>query len=112
MNHRLRALLGFVDHYKYLIVMVLGVIVVGFLDENSFRKRIQYQMQISDMKKEIKRYNDQNAEDLRQLRELERDPTAIEKIARERYYMKADDEDIYVLSDDENITSQNNEAAK
>jgi cell division protein FtsB len=25
----------------------------------------------------------------------------MEKIARERYYMKADDEDIFVLSDDE-----------
>jgi cell division protein FtsB len=27
-------------------------------------------------------------------------PKAIEKIARERYFMKADDEDVFVLSDD------------
>ena len=31
---------------------------------------------------------------------LESNPKAIEKIARERYFMKADDEDIFVLSDD------------
>ena len=29
------------------------------------------------------------------------DPKAIARIARERYFMKADDEDIFVLSDDE-----------
>ena len=32
---------------------------------------------------------------------MSKDPKAMEKIARERYFMKADDEDIYVLSDDE-----------
>ena len=36
-----------------------------------------------------------------QIRKLDSDPKAIEKIARERYFMKADDEDIFVLSDDE-----------
>ena len=34
------------------------------------------------------------------IRELDRNPKAMEKIARERYFMKADDEDIFVLSDD------------
>ena len=29
----------------------------------------------------------------------------MEKIARERYFMKADDEDIFVLSDDVNSTN-------
>ena len=33
---------------------------------------------------------------------LDSNPKAIEKIARERYFMKADDEDIFVLSDDQN----------
>jgi cell division protein FtsB len=32
---------------------------------------------------------------------LDSNPKAIKKIARERYFMKADDEDIFVLSDDE-----------
>ena len=35
------------------------------------------------------------------IRELDKDPKAMEKIARERYFMKADDEDIFVLSDDQ-----------
>ena len=35
-----------------------------------------------------------------QIRLLDSDPNAMRKIARERYFMKADDEDIFVLSDD------------
>jgi cell division protein FtsB len=44
---------------------------------------------------------------------LKRDPKAIEKIARERYFMKADGEDIFVLSDDnQSYNSRDNEDAQ
>ena len=92
-------------HYKYLIVIVLGTIMVGVVGNNSFRKRIQYELQIGDLKDEIERYNAQK------LQELTRNPKAIEKVARERYFMKTDDEDIFVLSDDQttNDNDENNE---
>lgn len=108
-----RGLINFLDHYKYLIVIVVGVVVVGFVDENSFMRRIQYELQISDLKAEIKKYTERNEADMRQLRELKRDPKAIQKIARERYFMKADDEDIFVLSDDiKPITPTTHESAE
>lgn len=88
-------------HYKYIIVSVVGILIVGVVDDNSFRKFIELEIQIDDLKSEIKKYNLQNEADTKQLRELKRNPKAIEKIARERYFMKADDEDIYVLSTDE-----------
>ena len=88
-------------HYKYIIVSVVGILIVGVVDDNSFRKFIELELQIDDLKSEIKKYNSQNEADTKQLRELKRKPKAIEKIARERYFMKADDEDIYVLSTDE-----------
>ena len=99
MVSRLSIIWSFVAHYKYLITIVVGVLVVGVLDENSFRKRIQYELQISDLKSEINRYN-KHQSDSRQLKQLQRSPKAIEKIARERYFMKADNEDIFVLSSD------------
>lgn len=98
--NRLNAIWSIISHYKYLIVIVIGVLIVGFVDQNSFRKRIEYELQISDLQAEIDKYNAKNAADTKELRELRNDPNAIEKIARERYFMKADDEDIYVLSDD------------
>ena len=88
-------------HYKYIIVSVVGILIVGVVDDNSFRKFIELELQIDDLKSEIKKYNSQNEADTKQLRDLKRNPKAIEKIARERYFMKADDEDIYVLSTDE-----------
>lgn len=92
------------SRYKYLITVVVGVAVVGFIDENSYMKRIQYDLQIGQMKEEIRKYNIQNEQSTRALDELKRNPKAIQKIARERYFMKADDEDIYVLSSDRQVS--------
>lgn len=100
MSNRLGIIWNLLARYKYLITIVVGVALVGFIDENSFLKRIQYDLQISQLKDEIKKYNDRNEAATKELRGIRRDPKAIEKIARERYFMKADDEDIYVLSTD------------
>ena len=100
MNIRLNTLWKLLSYYKYLIVVVVGVLVVGIVDENSFAKRVQYELEISDLKEEIAKYQADSERDTRLLKELRRTPKAIEKIARERYFMKAEDEDIYVLSDD------------
>ena len=112
MASRLSVVWEFISHYKYLVVVVLGVLIVGFIDENSFMRRIQLELQISDLQSDIKKYNKQYENDSRQLREIRQNPKAIEKIARERYFMKADDEDIYVLSDDEKPLNTNDETTK
>ena len=41
-----------INHYRYLIVVVVGVLIVGFVDDNSFIRRLQYELQISDLKKQ------------------------------------------------------------
>lgn len=94
-------ILGFLSRFKFHIVILLGVLIVGVLDENSFMKRIEYAYQIKDLKTEIQKYDRQYHHDTQQLKDLKRDPKAIARIARERYFMKTEDEDIFVLSDDE-----------
>ena len=100
MAEKMSSLWNFLSHYKYLIVVVVGVLVVGFLDDNSFMKRMEYERRINSLKEEIAYYEALNEEQTGRLRELSRDSKAIEKIARERYFMKADDEDIYVFSEE------------
>ena len=56
---------------------------------------------ISELEEEIDQYTERYHQDQERIRTLDSDPKAIEKIARERYFMKADDEDVFVLSDDE-----------
>lgn len=95
------------SRYKYLIVIIMGGMIVGFMGDSCVVRLVQYDLLISDLKSEIDRYNAQNESNSQKLRELKLHPKAIEKIARERYFMKADDEDIFVLSDDEKLTDDN-----
>lgn len=97
---KMSPILEFLSRHKYLLTTVVGFVVVGFADANSIYRRIVLQYEIMDLKNEIEIYNKIYKSDARQLHALERNPKNIERIARERYFMKADDEDIYVLSTD------------
>lgn len=112
MSRRLYPIWNFIGHNKYWIVVILGVLIVGFLDENSLLKHIQNRILVSDLKEQIDTYNSQYERDEQQIKELRRNPKAITKIAREKYFMKADDEDIFVLSDDQKPITDNDETAK
>ncbi len=101
-------------HLKYVVVILGGVLVVGFLDENSLWNHFQYRQRIQELTEERDRYDAEFRRDQAQIKELNRNPKAMEKIARERYFMKADDEDIFVLSDDDRAPKPivNNETAE
>ena len=91
---------------KYTVVCVLGVLIVGFLDENSVLSHLKNQRRIALLEEEIAEYTAAYERDQAKIRELSKNPKAMEKIARERYFMKADDEDIFVLSDDNDAPQQ------
>ena len=85
---------------KYVLITVIGVTLVGFVGENSLLSHLRNKHYIGQLTDEIAEYNARYQDDMRQIRELNRNPKAIERIARERYFMKHADEDIFVLSDD------------
>ena len=86
---------------KYGVITIIGVVLVGFVGENSLLAHLRHKYYISSLSDEISVYNERYQNDMHQIRELNRNPKAMERIARERYFMKQDDEDIFVLSDDE-----------
>ena len=86
--------------FKYAVVAIIGGVIVGFLDDNSFWSHFKNMQRINELQEETEKYNADYRRDQARIRELDRNPKAMEKIARERYFMKADDEDIFVLSDD------------
>lgn len=109
---RISAFFTIFGKHKYLITATLGVLFVVFIGQNSLLRSMELQYEISDLKKEIEQYNKVYENDKQQLRDLERDPRNIERIARERYFMKTDDEDIFVLSTDPrtvNVLPTNND---
>lgn len=110
--NRLNPLWNFIGHNKYWIVIISGVLIVGFLDENSLLKHVRNRLLVRDLKEQIDTYNAQYERDEKKLKEIRRNPKAITKIARENYFMKADDEDIFVLSDDQKPVTDNNETTE
>lgn len=115
MSKQLGIIWNYLSHYKYLIVIVVGILIIGVVDDDSIYQHVKYQMQINTLRSEIEKYTNQYQEDYKQLREMRRGTKAYEKIARERYFMKADDEDIFVLSTDlpeNNQEEQENETTE
>ena len=86
---------------KYVVVALIAIVLIGFVDENSIWNHMRNKQRISELEEEIDQYTERYHQDQERIRTLDSDSKAIEKIARERYFMKADDEDVFVLSDDE-----------
>ena len=89
----------YIRQHKYLITILVFLLVVVFLDENSLMKRAQYRQEISTLKSEIQKYRTQYNEDTQKLKELMENPVALEKIAREKYFMKKPNEDIFIIEE-------------
>lgn len=89
----------FIRRHKYWVTIILFAVIIIFLDDNSLIIRWKQQYQIRSLEKEIEKYQKEFDESTLMLKKLTDDPEAIEKIAREKYFMKKPNEDIYVFED-------------
>ena len=94
---KLRSYWIFICHHKYVVAIILFVAIVGFLDSNSFYNIYLQREEISRLKSDIQDYKIRYRKDTRMLKELDANPQAMEKIARERYFMKKPNEEIFIL---------------
>lgn len=79
-----------------LVVMVVFVLAMLFYGETSYVNSSVYDQQISELKQEIKANQDTAQAYRRRISELNTDPERLEHIAREKYGMKRENEDVYV----------------
>lgn len=96
----LQSAFGYVRRHKYLITILAFLIIIVFLDENNLIRRFSNKNEIRALNEEIAKYKEMYDEDTKRLNELNSNPEAIEKIAREKYLMKNPNEDIYILEED------------
>lgn len=87
----------FMCKHKYILTILFIALIVGVVDEDSFLNRHPRRVRIETLKKEIDNYKRQYTEADNKIHELENNPKAVEKIARERYRMKRDGEDVFVF---------------
>ena len=87
----------FMRRHKYFLTILIIALIVGVVDEDSFLNRHPRRVRIDMLRQEITNYKNQYDEADRKIRELESNPKAVEKIARERYHMKRANEDVFVF---------------
>ena len=85
--------------HKYGFVIGLFVLLMGVVDENSLWSRYRHKAELAELRSEIRKYTEMYEHDTRYLEEMNTDPDVLIEIARERYYMKTDDEDIFVIQE-------------
>lgn len=85
---------------KYIVVIVAGVLLVGFLGESSVVAHMRNMRRISHLQAEKTRYENEYKFYQDEIFNLQTNPKAVEQRARELYFMHTPDEDVFVLSDD------------
>ncbi len=103
---RIKSFWRYLGRKRYVIVFLLGVFIVVFFDDNSILQHAQNRTIVRNLKEKIDEYNAQYEHDKAALKELQENSSAAMKIAREKYFMKADDEDIFVLRDEPKATNK------
>lgn len=97
-------------YFKNIFVLItLGFIFwMLFLDSNSFLIHNDLNEEINDLENEKEYYRKEIIKDNKAIKELKKEE-GLEKFAREAYYMKRENEDIYIIEYADSLKSKNNE---
>ncbi len=82
---------------KFFLVTVAFVVWMTFFDKNDLLSQYQYHQEVSNLKQERDFYKEQTTKVAKDLDELTTNPQKLEKFAREKYLMRKDNEDVFVI---------------
>ncbi len=86
---------------KYLIATIIFLVFVLVLDSDNLLKRFSLLSEKQELEGQIKAYDEKIIENNRKLKELRTSKENLEKFAREEYYMKNSNEDVYLIEEQE-----------
>lgn len=84
---------------KYILASAAFVIWMLFFDRNDLSTQYEYWSQLKALNKEKEFYIHETEQVKKDLQELTSNPTQLQKFAREKYLMKNDNEDVFVIID-------------
>lgn len=82
---------------KYLLTAAVFLFLMLFLDRNNLISQFKMRKELNGLKNELQFFRDQSEKDSIELSHLSGDSLALEKLGREKYMMKRDSEDIYII---------------
>lgn len=84
---------------KYVIAIIAFLVWIMFFDRNSFINQISLVNTLNDLNEQKEFYQREIKKDSAELYRLQTDTAGLEKFAREKYLMKKENEDIYLIID-------------
>ena len=82
---------------KYFLVSSIFLVWMVFFDRNDLFSQWEYHQQVSKLKQERDFYQKESAKVHQDLDELTSNKEKLEKFAREKYLMKKENEDVFVI---------------
>lgn len=86
----------------YVLILTAFVVWMVFFDTNSLRIHSELKSEIDNLEKQKKYLKEQIANDKKIIEKLS-DPEELEKFAREQYYLKKKNEEIYLIEYEDSL---------
>lgn len=87
---------------KYLILFLLFILWVVFIDDYNLINQSKIKNTVDDLKSQKEFYITEIKSDSTELYKLQNDPAEQERFAREKFLMKKENEDIFIIREKEN----------
>ncbi len=82
---------------KYVLVLIAVLVWFMFFDQNNLIQQYRYSRQLKEFRAEKEYYLREIASDSIALDKLKNNPEELERYAREKYLMKRENEDIFII---------------
>ena len=83
---------------KYFITSLAFIAWVAFFDSKDLLTQAQSRRELSELQASKELYTKKIIAERKELSQLQSNPATLEKYAREKYYMKRDNEDLFIIS--------------
>ncbi len=93
----------------YLLSIIGFLVWMTFFDRNDFISQYSYKQELNKLNVDKEYYKLQVEENKKSIYELMSNPANLEKFAREKYHMKKDDEDVFLIIRPASSPSTNSE---
>lgn len=82
---------------KYLISLIIFGTIILFLDKNDFFTQLDRRRDLQELEQSKQHYTNEIATERKELEALKTNPATLEKYAREKYLMKRETEEIFLI---------------
>lgn len=83
----------------YAVVIIVFMIITFVVGDSNLYLRYRYDNKIRSLEREIKHYRKEIEDNSKKLQDIHSSKERLERYAREEFYMKRADEDVFIIED-------------